>query len=196
MAMGRPREFDPDEALDSAMEVFWRHGYEGASLSDLTEAMGIARPSLYAVFGNKEELFRKALDRYSQMKSGSACDALNEATSRRAVEKLLLGFAGLNETGDAPKGCLMVQSALVCSEASESIRQELCSRRTQGEDELRRRLCEWKAQGDLPPDCDPADLARYVMAVGNGMAVQAASGATSQELKRVVELTMRSWPSA
>lgn len=196
MAMGRPREFDPDEALDNALEVFWRQGYEGTSLSDLTEAMGIARPSLYAVFGNKEELFRKALDRYSERKSQSACDALNETTSRRAVEKLLLGFAGLDETGDTPKGCLMVQGALVCSEASESIRQELCARRTQGEAELRKRLGAWQAEGDLPPDADPADLARYVMAVANGMAVQAASGATPQDLKRVVEMTMRGWPSA
>lgn len=196
MGLGRPREFDVDVALDRALELFWRQGYEGTSLSDLTEAMGIARPSLYAVFGNKEELFRKALDRYAGRRSTMACDALNEPTSRRAVERLLLEFAGVNAADDLPRGCLMVQGALVCSEASEAIRQELCSRRTESEAALCRRMAEWKEAGDLPADADPADLARYVMAVANGMAVQAAGGASTEALRRVVALTMQAWPTA
>lgn len=194
MGLGRPREFDADEALDRALEVFWRQGYEGTSLTDLTEAMGIAKPSLYAVFGNKEELFRKALDRYAARRSDAACDALSEPTSRRAVERLLLNFIGANVDDDAPKGCLMVQGALVCSEAGESIRQELCARRSESEAALCRRMADWKNVGDLPPEADPADLARYVMAVANGMAVQAAGGAGKEELRRVVEMTIRSWP--
>ncbi|ALN75610.1 MULTISPECIES: TetR/AcrR family transcriptional regulator [unclassified Aureimonas] len=194
MGIGRPREFDPDAALDSALEVFWRQGYEGTSLSDLTEAMGIAKPSLYAVFGNKEELFRKALDRYAALRSDRSCEAMNEPTSRRAVERMLLGFAGVGDGDEVPKGCLMVQGALVCSEASESIRQELCARRAEGEAALCRRLAEWKAMGDLPPEADPKDLARYVMAVAQGIAVQAASGASEDDLRRVVTMTMRTWP--
>lgn len=194
--LGRPREFDPDQALDRALEVFWRQGYEGTSLSDLTETMGIARPSLYSFFGNKEELFRKALDRYAAVRSNAACDALNEPTSRRAVERLLLEFAGVCSDDNVPRGCLMVQSALVCSEASEAIRKELCSRRAESERAVCRRIGEWKEAGDLPAEIDPADLARYVMTVANGMAVQAASGASSEELRRVVSVTMSGWPSA
>ncbi|SHJ07128.1 TetR/AcrR family transcriptional regulator [Aureimonas altamirensis] len=196
MGVGRPREFDPDVALDRAMELFWRQGYEGTSLSDLTEAMGIAKPSLYAVFGNKEELFRKALDRYASRRSDTACDALNEPTSRRAIEMLLLGFAGVGAEDDKPKGCLMVQGALVCSEASETIRRELCDRRAESEAALCRRMQEWKAAGDLPDSADPEDLARYVMTVANGIAVQAASGASKEDLRQVVEMTMRTWPPA
>ncbi|WP_061938119.1 TetR/AcrR family transcriptional regulator [Aureimonas sp. AU22] len=194
MGAGRPRAFDPDEALDSALELFWRQGYEGTSLSDLTEAMGIAKPSLYAVFGNKEELFRKALDRYAARRQDLSCSALGEPTSRRAVERMLLAFAGVGEDEDAPKGCLMVQGALVCSEASETIRQELCDRRTESEAALCRRICEWKAAGDLPPETDPKDLARYVMAVAQGLSVQAASGASAEDLRRVVGMTLRTWP--
>lgn len=194
MGAGRPRAFDPDEALDSALEVFWRQGYEGTSLSDLTDAMGIARPSLYAVFGNKEDLFRKALDRYASRRSDLSCNALSEPTSRRAVERMLLAFAGVDEEEGAPKGCLMVQGALVCSEASESIRKELCARRTESEAALGRRMAEWKDAGDLPPEADPTDLARYVMSVAQGLAVQAASGAAPDDLRRVVSLTLRTWP--
>ncbi|WP_062207537.1 TetR/AcrR family transcriptional regulator [Aureimonas sp. AU12] len=195
MAMGRPREFDVDRALDQALDVFWRHGYEGTSLSDLTEAMGVTRPSLYAAFGNKEELFRKVLDRYGAMRTDPSCDVLNEPTSRRAVERLLLSFAGAGSGDDAPRGCLMVQGALVCSEASDAIRQELTARRAQGEARLRDRLEEWQAAGDLPADANPECLARYVMAVANGMAVQATGGASPDDLKNVVELTMKGWPA-
>ena len=193
MGMGRPREFDADKALDRALDVFWRRGYEGTSLSDLTEAMGVTRPSLYAAFGNKEELFRKVLDRYGAMRTDPSCDVLNEPTSRRAVERLLMSFAGTGD--DAPRGCLMVQGALVCSEASDGIREELNARRAAGEARLCARLEEWKAAGDLPADADPQSLARYVMAVANGMSVQATGGASADELKRVVDLTMKGWPS-
>jgi len=193
MGMGRPREFDADKALDRALDVFWRRGYEGTSLSDLTEAMGVTRPSLYAAFGNKEELFRKVLDRYGAMRTDPSCDVLNEPTSRRAVERLLMSFAGTGD--DAPRGCLMVQGALVCSEASDAIREELNARRAAGEGRLSARLEEWKAAGDLPADADPQSLARYVMAVANGMSVQATGGASADELKRVVDLTMKGWPS-
>src|SRR3546814_586970 len=119
VAMGRPRSFDIDEALDRALEVFWRKGYEGASLSDLTEAMGIARPSLYAAFGNKEELFCKALDRYVEQKVAHVRKAFEEPTARGVAERLLRGGADMLTDPCHPRGCLAVQGALSCGDAAD-----------------------------------------------------------------------------
>src|SRR6202051_2035496 len=119
--MGRPRSFDLDEAADRALHVFWQKGYEGTSLSDLTKAMGINRPSLYAAFGDKEALFRKALDRYLKGPSAYTQEALREPTARAVVERLLLGAADLNTARRNPGGCLMVQGALACGGGAGSI---------------------------------------------------------------------------
>src|SRR5207342_638017 len=110
MTPGRPRGFDIDEALDCALEVFWRRGYEGASLPDLTEAMGINRPSLYAAFGNKEALFRKAVDRYVDSTSAHVRGALEEPTARGVVERLFSGSVALITDPGNPRGCFLVQS--------------------------------------------------------------------------------------
>ena len=194
--MGRPREFDVDEALDGALDLFWRKGYEGTSLSDLTEAMGITRPSLYATFGNKEELFRKALDRYDSTCMAFTRESLAQPTARAVVSYLLYGFADAQTDPDHPSGCLGMNSGLACSDAAEPIKQELVGRRLAGEAALGRRLEEARASGDLPADCDPAELARYVMTVAHGMAVQSASGAGRQALYSIVAMTLRVWPSA
>src|SRR5580658_10133302 len=125
--MGRPRSFDLDKAAERALHVFWQNGYEGTSLSDLTKAMGINRPSLYAAFGGKEALFRKALDRYLKGPSAYAQEALKAPTARVVVEKLLRGAADLNTARRNPGGCLMVQGALASGETSDSIRRELAA---------------------------------------------------------------------
>jgi len=176
------------------MQVFWRKGYEGASLSDLTQAMGINRPSLYAAFGDKNTLFRKALDRYVEGPAAYVGEALKQPTARAVTQKLLDGAADLLTDPAHPLGCLVVQSALVCGEAADCIRQELASRRVAGEAAVRLRFKRAKAEGDLPADSNPADLARYVVTVSQGMAVQAASGASREELQRVVGTAMRAWP--
>src|SRR4051812_27555782 len=137
---GRPRAFDPDAALDRALEVFWRKGYEGASLPDLTEAMGINRPSLYAAFGNKEELFRKVLDRYAQGPAGYIGEATKEPKARTVFERLLERSAELLTDPKNPRGCLLVQGALACGDSHEAIRQELASRRATGEAAIRQRF--------------------------------------------------------
>src|SRR5256885_582750 len=129
MAMGRPREFDVDKALDLALQVFWRKGYEGASMADLTETMGITKPSLYSAFGNKEELFRKALDRYVDGPGGYFQAALAKPTTRAVVENLLYESADAVTDPNHPPGCLAVQGAPSCGDAPESIKQELMSRR-------------------------------------------------------------------
>jgi AcrR family transcriptional regulator len=191
MAMGRPREFDPDKALDVALHVVWSRGYEGASMADLTEAMGITKPSLYAAFGNKEELFRKALDRYVDGPGGYVQVALAKPTVREVVEHLL--FEAVTDPNNPP-GCLAVQGALTCGEAAESIKQELMARRARGEQDLRQRFERAIAEGDLPKDSDAADLARYLSAILQGMAVQAAGGTSRAQLRKIAEITLRSWP--
>jgi AcrR family transcriptional regulator len=192
---GRPREFDVEKALDRALKVFWRKGYEGASLADLTRAMGINRPSLYAAFNSKEGLFRKALDRYAEGPAVYVSEALKEPTARAVAERLLGGAIDLLTDRRNPRGCLLVQGALACGEAAESVRRELASRRASGEAAVRQRFEGALADGDLPAGADPADLARYVVTVLRGMAVQAAGGASREELRRVVEMALRAWPT-
>jgi AcrR family transcriptional regulator len=194
VARGRPREFDLDQALDRALEVFWRKGYEGTSLPDLTGAMGINRPSLYAAFGNKEELFRRALDRYAEGPAGYARDALNEPTARGVAERLLRGTIELLSDARHPRGCLLVQGALACGEAADSVRRELVARRVAGEAAIRARFERARADGELPDETDPDALARYLVTVMRGMAVTAASGASREELQRVAEMALRGWP--
>jgi AcrR family transcriptional regulator len=194
MPIGRPRAFDVDQALDRALKVFWRKGYEGASLSDLTRAMRINRPSLYAAFGNKEALFRKAIDRYVEGPAAYLREALQEPTARAVVERLLGGTTELLTDRRNPRGCLMVQGALTCGEAADSIRRELAARRAANEAAIRQRFERARADGDLPPNADPADLARYVATVMQGMAVQAVGGASRAELLRTVEMALRAWP--
>ena len=196
MAKGRPREFDADEALDKALMVFWQRGFEGTSLSDLTEAMGINRPSLYSAYGNKETLFRLALDRYAETGPGSVQrQALQEPTARRVVEMLLRTTATSLTDPCHPAGCLAVQGALSCGEAAQSIKNELCARRSAGETQLRERFETAKSEGDLPKDADPATLARYVSTVLQGMSVQAAGGASRDDLLAVADMVLKSWPS-
>ena len=192
--MGRPRSFDIDSALDRVLLVFWRKGFEGASLSDLTKAVGVNRPSLYAAFGDKEALFRKALDRYLDGPAAYVQEALKEPSARAVVERLLRGAAESNTAPRNPGGCLMVQGALACGEEADSIRQELTARRAAGEAAIRRRLQRARSEGDLSTDADPADLARYVATILYGMAVQAAGGASRGKLQRVVEMALRTLP--
>ncbi|MDB5618881.1 TetR/AcrR family transcriptional regulator [Tardiphaga sp.] len=191
--MGRPREFSCDEALDRALQIFWRKGYEGASMTDLTEAMGITKPSLYAAFGNKEELFRKALDRYVDGPGRYFQEALQKPTSREVVSHMLYEAADALTNPGTP-GCLAVQGALSCSDTAESIKQELAARRAQGESDLRTRFQRALAEGDLPDGADAADLARYISAMLQGMAVQAAGGASRAQLRGIADMTLRSWP--
>jgi AcrR family transcriptional regulator len=190
---GRPRAFDPDVALDRAMHVFWSKGYEGASLSNLTRAMRINRPSLYAAFGNKAELFRKVLDRYMDGPVGYFCKALAAPKARDVVEAIFLGTARMADDPTIPAGCLMVQGALACGNVS--ARKEVAARRTAAEVALRRRLQRAKREGDLPKNADPAELAHYVMTVVRGMAVQSAGGASRHQLRRVAQIALRAWPT-
>ena len=192
--MGRPREFDIERALDRALEVFWRNGYEGASIANLTEAMGINPPSLYAAFGNKEALFRRALDRYVQQRTGFWDEALAAPTARGMIAHLLHESANFLTEKCNPPGCLLVRGALSCSEAEDPIVEVLAARRTEGEVAIRGRLEDAKRAGELPPGLEPVEFARYVLTVLEGMSVRAAAGANREELHKVAEVALLTWP--
>jgi AcrR family transcriptional regulator len=192
---GRPRSFDADCALDQALRLFWAKGYEGASLSELTAAMGINRPSLYAAFGDKENLFRRALQRYAEGPASFAKEALAERTARAVVERLLTDGAAALTDPAWPAGCLAVHGALACGRGADPIRAELMGMRAANEAALRDRFERARLEGDLPADTDPAGLARYIATLFQGMAVQAAGGATRAQLEEVAAIALRAWPT-
>jgi AcrR family transcriptional regulator len=193
---GRPRSFDTEKALESAMRVFWKHGYEGTSLPTLTSAMGINRPSLYAAFGNKEALFRKVVDRYSERPAAYLRDALEQPKARLVVEHLLVGAIDAYCNPRNPRGCLLIQGALACSGNAEPVRKALVARRLEAEDMLRGRFERAVAEKDLPPHASPADLAKFVTALITGLSVQSVGGAHRSELERVAHLAIAAWPSS
>ena len=196
MPKGRPREFDVDKALDAALSLFWRHGYEGTSLAALTEAMDINVPSLYAAFGNKEQLFRKVLDRYVQSPASYLPNALKEPTAQAVVAKLFGGAIEMVMNPAHPDGCLLVQGALASGPLAGPVTRELSRRRSGAEAAVRRRFERAVSEGDLPAEVDAAKLARYVVTVIWGMSVQAAGGASRAELKSIAETAMLAWPEA
>ena len=178
------------------MRVFWKHGYEGATLPTLTAAMGINRPSMYAAFGNKEALFRKTLDRYLERPSAYFVEALKEPKAQLVVDALFKGAIDNYCNSRNPRGCLLIQSALACSNESDSVRKELVARRHSGEALLRKRFELAITDDDLPPTADPADLARFVATILAGMSVQSANGASRAELERVARMARNSVPGA
>lgn len=195
MGLGRPRGFDMDEALDRALQVFWRRGYDGASIAELTQAIGINPPSLYAAFGNKEGLFRKVLERYIAVRTRFWDEALAAPTARGMIERLLHGTADFMTEACNPPGCLLVRGTVACSDMAQDIHQELVARRREGERMLCERLMKAKADGELPDDLDPADFARYIATVLEGMSIHAAGGATREDLHKVADMTLRAWPA-
>lgn len=194
MPAGRPRAFDCDDALDRALQVFWQKGFEGASLPELTKAMGINRPSLYAAFGNKESLFRKAVDRYLEGPARHTAEALAAPTAREVAERLLMGTVDLVTDPARPRGCFIVQAALACGDEAEPVRRELAQRRAAGEVAILARLEQAIADGDLPKESHVADLARFLVTLMHGFSVQAASGASRESLQRVAKQALQAWP--
>jgi AcrR family transcriptional regulator len=192
--MGRPRAFDRDKALDQAMTVFWKHGYDGASLSELTSAMGINPPSLYAAFGNKEGLFRAVLDRYAAANADVMDEALAAPTSRQVVERYLRGWAAAVMASDRPAGCLVIQSGMTCGKGGEAVAETLNERRRDPECQLKARFERAREEGDLPRGVEPETLARYITAVQQGLCIQAAGGASRETLELVVEMALKAWP--
>ncbi|XXX78438.1 TetR/AcrR family transcriptional regulator [Sorangium sp. So ce134] len=194
-ARGRPRAFDRGVALEAALRVFWRYGYDTTSLAELTAAMKITPPSLYAAFGSKKELFLEAVALYVELYGASLSRALSEEpTARAAVARVLLEFAAFATASDHPLGCLMVHGAANCTEGSADVEAALRDRRAASEGGLRRRIERGIVEGDVPADTDAAALAKFYGAVVQGMSAQARDGASREELERIARAALRAWP--
>jgi AcrR family transcriptional regulator len=188
---GRPRGFDTEAALDAAMRVFWEKGYEGATLADLTDAMRINRSSMWAAFGNKENLFKKAFERYANTYQGFMREALEKRTVRQVIESTLRGTVDFLSTPGNPKGCLSIQGALAVGDEAGPIKKWLIHARKHGESVARERFEKAKKSGELGANTDPAAVASYFATLLQGLCVQAAGGATKAEMTRVVDTALR-----
>ena len=193
--MGRHRTFDVDKALDAALCVFWRKGYEGTSYVDLTEAAGVERPALYAAFGNKEALFRQALARYHERYLDFIPAALQLPTARDVAAHILYQTADLNTRFPEHPGCLGVNGVLAGSDEAEPVRQALIDFRATGQERLRQRFQRAQDEGDLPSGANPDALAAFLLAVTHGMAVQAKAGFSRATLEAVAAQALAAWPA-
>ena len=194
MTVGRPREFDPDEVLETAMKLFWEHGFDGVSISDLTDGTGINRRSLYAAFGSKEELFGRAVRWYLDGPGGFVAAALQQPTARDVAEIMLHGAADSYTDPGRPRGCLLVHGALAAGEGTDAVRVDLAQQRDASVKALARRFDEAQAAGELP-GVNTLVLARWINSVCQGISVQARSGATREDLHEVAEQALVGWPA-
>lgn len=195
---GRPRCFDTESALDSALAVFWRHGYQGASMSELTAAMGISKPSLYAAFGDKESLYLKALERYATIGYGNALPTLHdEPDARRAVEGFLLAMAATLADPALPGGCFVVNGSADCGCAATPPAVDAALRKAMqnGQEVLRLRIERAKRDGQLAPGVSADELAAFFSSVLAGMGVLSKGGAKQKRLDAVIGVAMAAWPA-
>jgi AcrR family transcriptional regulator len=193
---GRPRSFDRKQALSRALDVFWRKGYEGASLSDLTDAMGIASPSLYAAFGSKEALFREAMALYEAVEGPEIFAAVESATTAyAAIEALLLQSARAYTRRGKPNGCMLVLAALHQTEATDALRRDLARARCHSVDTLQAILERGVARDEVASGADLRAIALFYTAVQQGMSIQARDGARREALESIARAALSAWPA-
>jgi AcrR family transcriptional regulator len=193
--MARPRVFEEAEVLDHAMEVFWRHGYEGASMAELTKAMGLNSPSIYAAFGSKRGLFDAVLKRYRERRTAHREYVLASVTAREVAERLLYGAIEWLVDPAEPRGCLLIQAGTSAGVNNEDVPRAIIDQRGRTRDLLIERLMRAQQDGDLPASEDPAALAGYLLMAFNGLALQAAEGVSGAELRKSAERALMAWPT-
>jgi AcrR family transcriptional regulator len=191
--MGRHRQFDVEEVLDAAVRTFWRKGYEGTTYADLLAATGIKSPALYAAYGNKEQLFLKALARYDERYLDYMPEALALPTAREVAARIIHRAIDLNTRYPEHTGCLGINGGLAVSDDAEPVRRALNEYRLAGQNQLRERFARAKAEGDLPEHADPLALAAFVSTVTQGIAVQAKAGLDRKTLELVAGEALASW---
>jgi TetR/AcrR family transcriptional regulator, copper-responsive repressor len=192
---GRPRNFDREQALKAAMLQFWQHGYEATSMNDLAHAMDLNPPSIYGAFGDKKHLFEQSINAYQNGPGCFASRALTEETNpRRAIERLLMEAAEVFTSKNHPPGCMVVLSALNCTDKSADVRDSLVKRRQQSATMIGRRIAEAHQDGALPNTMNPYALTNLVVTVFQGFSIRARDGVTRDELETVVKQTMSLWP--
>jgi AcrR family transcriptional regulator len=193
---GRPRSFDREAALDRAMLLFWEHGYEATSLSQLTSAMGISPPSLYAAFGDKQALFLETVDRYVTRGGADTQSLMGDAkTAREAVARFLEVSAQRLANPHFPRGCMVVLAAVSCSEEAAPVQHKLAACRATWEKALKQRIEQGIASGDVPAGTSAEALASFYMAVVQGMSLHAKDGAPRKRLQEIAETALRAWPA-
>jgi AcrR family transcriptional regulator len=194
MPRGGKRTFDADVALGKALDLFARQGYEGTSIADLTQAMGINPPSLYAAFGNKRHLFDLVVERYGELRRPAFEEALAQPTAQLAAERYLVGAVEYDTAPGQPPGCLTVQACLTCDSGDQDVATQLADVRRSTQEAMQRRFEQGLAEGDLPEGTDCAALARFIATVDHGISVQASGGATREQLLEMVAVALAAFP--
>ncbi|HEV2501294.1 MAG TPA: TetR/AcrR family transcriptional regulator [Terriglobia bacterium] len=188
---GRPINFDKDAALEAAMLLFWERGYEGASMADLTQAMGLNPSSIYAAFGDKHALFQLAAKRYMEKQAIDAGKALQQPTLDKFIRALFSSTVKLLTTPGHPPTCMTLTGALGCSLDAAPARDLMTEIRKQNQNALRERLLKARKSGELPKDINVDDYARYLSTIIAGLSIQAANGSTKAELNRTAQMALQ-----
>jgi AcrR family transcriptional regulator len=176
------------------METFWEHGFEGTSMSDLTTAMGIASPSIYACFGSKEQLFREAVELYGQTVAERAISNLEEApTAREGIAGMIRANAETFADPALPQGCMVVLSATAGTTRNPEVRAFMAERRATMNEMFRRRIERGIAEGDVPEGSDVEGIAGFYTTVLQGLSIQSRDGATKRQLDTVIDCAMAAW---
>lgn len=189
---GRPRSFDREAALDAAMQVFWEKGFEGATIGDLTTAMGVNPPSLYAAFGDKEDLFLATVQHYADSHAGQVCP--EHKTAREAVEAYLRFKAEMLAGAGHPRGCMLMVAFFTAANASPKLHRFLTQKRMDAREHLKERIKQGIREGDVPAGTDAEELADFYLAVIAGVSQQARDGASLRSMIATVERAMAAFP--
>lgn len=194
MGRGRPREFDTQQALERAMMLFWEKGYQATSLDELTAAMGITRPSLYAAFGDKEKLFVQAVEFYQQRFSQRIGSALSEDIDTKSAISLMLQRTLEIHTNPAlPRGCFIVNSTLECCTWSDFLQRKFAEHYALSEAAIYERLRQGQMKGDVPADVDIRSLAQFYNGVSQGIAVLAKAQNDPVAIRNIANTAMQAW---